>query len=144
MWVTAVVAGTIIKLTAKPQDDPAAPHFSLVTVFDGTDFRPTTRDLASSKALTMFGGTKIDLRRSSAVGLAPIRLDLVTMMGGTDIIVPDTWRVHVEGLAVAGGHDVRVADPETLGDDATHLVINARTLMGGLRIQARPILATAE
>lgn len=143
MWVTAVVTGTIIRFTAKPQDDPAASHFSLVSVFDGSDFRPTTRDLADSKALTMFGGTKIDLRRSAAIGLSPIRLDLITVMGGTDVIVPDTWRVQVEGLAVAGGHDVRVADPDTLDDDATHLVIRARTLMGGLRIQARPILATA-
>lgn len=144
MWVTAVVTGAIIKLTAKPQDDPAAPHFSLVTVFDGTDFRPTTRALAASKALTMFGGTKIDFRRSAAVGVSPIHLDLITVMGGADIIVPDTWRVQVDGLAVAGGHDIRVADRETLADDATHLVIRARTIMGGVNVRARPILATAE
>lgn len=144
MLVTAVVAGTIIKLTAKPQDDPAVPRFSLVTVFDGTDFRPTTRDLAASKAFTMFGGTKVDFRRAAAVGLSPIRLNLITVMGGTNIIAPDTWRVQVDGLAVMGGHDVRVAAPETLAEDATHLVIRAYTLMGGINVRARPILATAE
>jgi hypothetical protein len=65
------------------------------------------------------------------------------VMGGTDVTVPDTWVVTVEGNALMGGHDVRVADPATLPADATLLVISARTVMGGLRVHARPILAAA-
>lgn len=141
LWTSAVVAGAVAKLTLRSQDDPAAEHFALVTVFEGTDFRPTTRNLSASRSLTLFGGTRLDLRRSAAP--SEIRLDLTTVMGGTDVTVPDTWAVTVEGRALIGGHDVHVADPATLPPDATRLVIGARTVLGGLRVHARPILASA-
>jgi hypothetical protein len=141
LWASAVVAGALAKSTLVSEDDPTAEHFALVTVFEGTDFRPTTRNLTASRSLTMFGGTRLDLRRSAAS--SEIRLELTTVMGGTDVTVPDTWVVTVEGNALMGGHDVRVADPATLPADATRLVISARTVMGGLRVHARPILAAA-
>jgi len=141
LWASAVVAGAVAKLTLDSEDDPAARQFSLVTVFEGTDFRPTTRNLTASRSLTLFGGTRLDLRRSAAS--SEIHLDLTTVMGGTDVTVPDTWVVTVVGRPLIGGHAVQVADPATLAADATRLVISARTVMGGLRVHARPILAAA-
>ena len=141
LWATAVVAGAVAKLTLSSEDDPTSEHFALVTVFDGTEFRPTTRRLTASRAMTMFGGTRLDLRRAAAS--AEIHLELTTVFGGTDVTVPDTWVVTVEGRPVIGGHDVRVADAATLPADATRLVITARTVMGGLRVHARPVLAAA-
>lgn len=140
----AVGAGVWVKLKVRAEDDPTAPRFALVTVFDGTDFRPTTRSLVDSSAITMFGGCRIDLRRARTSGPETVRLDLTTVMGGCDVTVPDTWRVVVHGLSVAGGHDARVAKPDELPDDAPTLEINARTLMGGLRVQARPVIQSAE
>jgi len=148
LWVgffaASVVAGTVVKLMVRSEDDQSAPRFSLVTVFDSAEFRPTTRDLIASRALTMFGGTRIDLRRAATTGTDPIRLDLITVMGGTDITVPDSWKVTVQGVAVAGGHDIHVADHGSLPADAPHLAIHARTVMGGVRVQARPVLQSAD
>lgn len=141
LWASTVVAGAVAKFTLVSKADPSAEHFALVTVFEGTDFRPTTRSLTASRTLTLFGGTRLDLRRSAAV--SEIRLDLTTVIGGTDVTVPDTWVVTVEGRPLMGGHQVNVADPATLAADATRLVISARTVMGGLRVHARPILAAA-
>jgi len=144
VFASAVVAGAVVRLTVRSENDQAAPRFSLVTVFDGTEFRPTTRDLIASKALTMFGGTRIDLRRASTTGTDPVRLDLTTIMGGIDITVPDSWKVTVRGVAVGGGHDIHVADHESLPADAPQLAIHARTVMGGVRVQARPVLQSAD
>jgi hypothetical protein len=145
-WATISTLAALIaiyfKLTLKTQDDPSASHFELVTIFDGTEFRPTTRELTTSKAVTMFGGTQLDLRRAATAD-GEVQLDVVTVMGGTDITVPDTWNVTVEGTSVMGGHDVRVTDPGSLPADAPRLTIAARTVFGGLRIQARPVLQTA-
>lgn len=141
LWASAVVAGAVAKLTLTSEDDPTAEHFALVTVFEGTDFRPTTKNLTASRSLTLFGGTRLDLRRAAAS--SEIRLDLTTVMGGTDVTVPDTWVVTVDGHRVLGGHEVQVPDPATLPAGATRLVISARTVMGGLRVHARPILAAA-
>ncbi|MEX1043345.1 MAG: hypothetical protein WD020_01780 [Acidimicrobiia bacterium] len=140
----AVGTGVWVKLKVRPEDDPTAPRFALVTVFDGTDFRPTTRELVSSTAITMFGGCRLDLRRARTSGAETVRLDLTTVMGGCDVTVPDTWRVTVSGLAVAGGHDVRVANPDELAADAPSLAIHARTLMGGLSVRARPVIQSAD
>ena len=141
LWVSAVVAGAVAKLMLVSEDDPTADHFALVSVFDGTDFRPTTRNLTASKALTLFGGTRLDLRRAAAP--SEIRLDLTTVIGGIDVTVPDTWVVTVEGRPLIGGHAVQVPDAATLPLDSTRLVITARTVIGGLRVHARPILAAA-
>ena len=143
LWATAVLTGVVLKFTWRPDAEPSNPSFSLVSIFDGVDFRPTTSELTTSKALTFFGGTKLDLRRADTS--APvIHLDLTTVMGGTDVTVPDTWRVTVQGPAMAGGHEIHVADHESLDPDATHLIIRARTVMGGLRVQARPVLSSAK
>ena len=142
LWALVVAAGAVIRMTARPVTDPAGPSFNLVTVFDGSEFRPTTSTLGSSKAFTMFGGTQLDLRRASTTQ-ARILLDVTTILGGTDIVVPDTWKVSVDGPMIAGGSDVNVTDHELLAADAPHLVVNATTVMGGLRIQSRPVIAAA-
>lgn len=142
LWATAVTAGAIVKFTARPLTDPAAPSFNLVTVFDGTEFRPTTATLGSSKTFTMFGGTQLDLRRARTTA-SRILLEVTTIVGGTHITVPDTWLVTVDGPTVAGGREVRVTEPATLTDDAPHLLIRARTVVGGLQVQARPVIAAA-
>lgn len=142
LWATAVAAGAIVKFTAKPLTDPASPSFNLVTVFDGVEFRPTTATLGSSKSFTMFGGTQIDLRRARTTS-SRILLDVTTIIGGTSITVPDTWRVTVDGPTFAGGREVRVTEHDVLADEAPHLVIRATTVVGGLQVDARPVIAAA-
>lgn len=142
LWATAAAAGAIVRFTAKTLTDPAGPSFNLVTVFDGIEFRPTTATLGSSNTFTMFGGTQLDLRRARTTS-PRILLEVTTIVGGTSITVPDTWRVTVDGPTVAGGRDVRVTEPAALTDDAPHLVINARTVLGGLQVHARPVIAAA-
>lgn len=142
LWGSAVVTALVLKRTARPLTDPTAPSFALYSIFDGTEFRPSTDRLADSSALTFFGGTQIDLRRAAAAA-QPVRLRLTTVMGGTDVTVPDTWKVVVVGTPVAGGHEISVTDHDLVAAEATELLIEARTVMGGLRVIARPVLATA-
>lgn len=142
LWAAAVAVGAVIRFTAKPLTDPTAPSFNLVTVFDGIEFRPTTASLGSSRCFTMFGGTQLDLRRANTTS-SPILLEVTTVIGGTDITVPDTWKVTVEGPTVAGGREVQVRQHDELAADAPHLVIHARTCLGGLRVASRPVIAAA-
>ncbi|MFP5330738.1 MAG: LiaF domain-containing protein [Acidimicrobiia bacterium] len=142
LWAAAVAVGAVVRFTAKPLTDPTAPSFNLVTVFDGTEFRPTTSMLGSSRCFTMFGGTQLDLRRASTTA-SRVLLDVTTVIGGTDITVPDTWKVTVEGPTVAGGREVQVREHDELAADAPHLVIHARTCVGGLRVASRPVIAAA-
>jgi len=118
--------------------DETTGEFELVTIMEGKRFVGRAEDLWSGKLTTVMGGVELDLR--DAV-LSPGGADLAvfTVMGGVAMRVPDTWIVELDGRAIAGGHDARVAGRHVLPDDAPVLRVHARTYFGGLDIAAKPI-----
>lgn len=118
--------------------DETTGEFELVTIMEGKQFASRAEGLWSGKVTAVMGGVDLDLR--DAV-LAPEGADLAvfTVMGGVSLRVPDTWIVETDGQAVLGGHDVRVADPHVLPDDAPVLRVRARTYFGGLAVAAKPV-----
>ena len=81
----------------------------------------------------MFGGTDIDLT-GAELNPAGATLLLKTRFGGVKVLVPDTWRVDMTGEARNGENDMKVADPDTLPEDAPRLSVMADTQFGGLLI----------
>ncbi|MDR9451635.1 MAG: hypothetical protein RI637_10500 [Acidimicrobiia bacterium] len=118
--------------------DETTGEFELVTIMEGKQFASRAEGLWSGKVTAVMGGVDLDLR--DAV-LAPAGADLAvfTVMGGVSLRVPDTWIVKTDGQAMLGGHDVRVADPHVLPDDAPVLRVRARTYFGGLAVAAKPV-----
>jgi len=141
--LTSAAVALITKRLADTVADPRAPAFGLVSVFDGHEHRPVTNALASSRSVTMFSGTRIDLRRCQ-IAESPVRLRLITVFGACDVVVPDTWHVTVGGVTAAGGCDVRVTPDQALPPEAPELVVGVFTLFGGVSVTARPVLAAAE
>ena len=129
MWLVGRVAER-----NTPQDtDPHSENFSLAAFAGGKKFASRARKLLSGSAVTVFGGTEIDLTEAE---LDPSGATLLvkTRFGGVKVLVPDTWRVDVVGEARNGQNEVRAADPATLPEDAPRLSIQADTKFGGLLI----------
>ena len=118
--------------------DETTGEFELVTIMEGKRFVGRAEDLWSGKVTTVMGGVELDLRDAM---LSPGGADLAvfTVMGGVAMRVPDTWIVELDGRAIAGRHDARVAGRHVLPDDAPVLRVHARTYFGDLDIKARPI-----
>lgn len=129
MWV----AGRIAESNAQQDTEPESENFELATYVNGKQYASKTRKLHSGSAVTMFGGTDIDLT-AAELDPAGATLRLKTRFGGVKVLVPDTWRVDVTGETKNGETDVRVSDPATLPDDAPRLSVMADTQFAGVLI----------
>jgi hypothetical protein len=83
--------------------------------------------------LTAFmGGGKLDLREATIVdGQAVVKV--LAMMGGFEILVPETWNVIVEATPFLGGIDIKART--SVNPSAPRLVIRGFVMMGGLDIK---------
>jgi predicted membrane protein len=78
------------------------------------------------------GGGKLDLRDAMPAGGQAV-INIFAMMGGFEIVVPDTWRVIVEVTPLMGGIEDRSRASASPG--APTLVIRGFIMMGGLTLK---------
>lgn len=104
------------------------------------------RDLHGHTAVAVFGATEIDL---AAEPLSPgeTRINVVSIFGGTDVLVPDDVAVRVTGISIFGGVNVRGRDLssgiftmnqyESPGYSAAarRVHIDATSIFGGVKIR---------
>lgn len=88
------------------------------------------------KVVAVMGGVGLDLRDARiAPGVSEI--EVFTLMGGVEILVPDGVRVEVVGMAVMGGFDVQSG---TAGLDNPHaplLRISGLAIMAGVEVKRK-------
>lgn len=133
-FVAAVGAAVAAKFMLQSNADPETEEIDLVTIFEGKELVSTADPLYGGKVLTMFGGTEIDLRRAHPAPTG-IRLDLVIVMGGLNIVVPDGWRVRFDATNFMGGF----ADgtKPTAEADMPTLTITGLVVMGGVQTTSK-------
>jgi predicted membrane protein len=102
-------------------------------------------DLDGHTAVSIFGGTRIDLTAAS-FPVGELRLTLISIFAGIEISVPDDIAVRVTGVSIFGGIKVRGRELshgivamnhyETPGYSgaARRLHIDATSIFGGVRI----------
>jgi hypothetical protein len=79
------------------------------------------------------GGGEVDLREVE-LSHRQTRLNVYSLMGGSDIQLPSGVRVEVSKFAVRGGHDVRLGD-EVPPADAPLIRIRLLAVMGGSSVR---------
>lgn len=82
-------------------DENSDEYFDETAIFGGTDKKFISKNLKGGKITSLFGGSKIDLRGSRIEGEASI--ELFCMFGGTELLVPEDWKVNMNATAVLGG-----------------------------------------
>jgi hypothetical protein len=88
---------------------------------------------AESRVISVLGSCKIDLR-SARISAAVTRLDVASVLGSVDVIVPPGIEVELEVHAVLGSRDVRVAGaPPSAG--APVIRITGMVLLGSLSVR---------
>ena len=104
----------------------------MVAIMSGSHRRGRFRAVGRINAIAIMGGDEIDLREAEIEG-GELTLNLVAIMGGANIYVPDTVELDVGGFSLLGGNTEFGADrPPRPGAP----VIRLRTwnLMGGATI----------
>jgi hypothetical protein len=104
------------------------------------------RDLNGHTAVAVFGATEIDVA-AAPLALGETRINVVSVFGGTDIVVPDDVAIRVTGFSIFGGVNVRgrevssgivsVNQYESPGYSGAprRLHIDATSIFGGVKIR---------
>jgi predicted membrane protein len=78
------------------------------------------------------GGANIDLRQAELEG-PEVTITIVSIMGGSHLIVPEGVDVELTGLSIMGGKDYRPGK-QALPPGAPSVHVRAYSVMGGVSV----------
>ena len=128
--VAAAIARRSLAMEAEPEDD----LIMLGAIYDGRELHSSATAFRGGRILCWYAGITADLR-GARLDPAGGRLDVYTIFGGTQVLVPPDWQVRLRGTGVFGGaQDATQHD----GGDGPVLEIHHWTIFGGLGISDKP------
>ena len=105
-----------------------------VAVFGGVKRSVVSKNFRGGEIVAVFGGAEIDLTHADINGV--VKLEATNVLGGTKLIVPPTWDVQSEMVAIFGGvEDKRRIQPERINQNK-RLVLYGTAFLGGLEIKS--------
>jgi predicted membrane protein len=126
----------IFRQRAMKQLDDASPindnYFDALNIFGGGNQKVLSENLQGGKITSIFGGSEVDLREAKVHKNATI--EVFSLFGGGDIIVPKDWTVKTEVVAILGGF----SDARTNlgGGDGPVVVIKGMVIFGGGEVKS--------
>jgi hypothetical protein len=132
--ISSAIAAALAKHRLASSGTTTDDEFELVTIFDGGDFTSTAPALRRGTVLAWYGGRTIDLR-GATLDPAGARLTIRAIFGGVELIVPPSWQVDQQIIAILGGAgDTR--DQSLVDETGPVLRIDGLALFGGVGIVA--------
>lgn len=111
------------------------PTLSLWTVFGGGRRTVTTDNFQGGEVFAIFGGFHIDLRGAQIPSGRTV-LDINSIFGGVELIVPENWRVAVRGTGIFGAFEDKTIPPRPdVGVTPPELVITGSAIFGGATVR---------
>jgi hypothetical protein len=115
--------------TGSPDDE-----IDCVAIFGGVKRTVVSKNFRGGEIVAVFGGAEIDFSHADIQGV--VKLEATNILGGTKLIVPPTWDVQSEMVAILGGvEDKRRIQPEMI-DRNKRLVLMGTALLGGLEVKS--------
>lgn len=104
-------------------------------LMSGNEHKVTSSAFQGGSVDAMMAGATVDMRAATLAGGRAV-IELFTMWGGIEIVVPLGWRVQSEVTAIMGGYE----DSSTPTSDATAplLVLRGFVVMGGVEVRNAP------
>ena len=140
-FLGAFLAALAAKLSLRSNAKSDTQEIDLVAIFEGKTLLSTADPFYGGKTLTMFAGTLLDLRKVTPAPTG-IHLDVIVLMGGLSLLVPEGWKVEFAGDVIGGGFDD--ATPANTDPDATVVRVTGKIILGGFQATTRsPVEAVA-
>jgi hypothetical protein len=132
-WAAAHTAAAYLFRQQRKHYAGARKH--MMVVQGGAELRPSGDEISDAVVSVMMGGLLLDLRQAQLT-TRPARLDVLSIMGGVELVVPEDWRVRIDvETTMAGVRDQRTGrmDAERPPD----LIVSGRVVMSGLEISSQ-------
>jgi len=144
----AYAATTHAELEPLTADLPAVAPASSVTVEPGThgtslilgilgggDRRGRWRVAERVKVINVLGGADLDLREATLAG-PEVHITVISLLGGSDIVVPEGVHVELSSFAFLGGDELKLEGPEPPpGAPVVH--VHTVSILGGTDVKTR-------
>ena len=101
--------------------------FDEINIFGGSTKKYTSSSLKGGKITNIFGGSEIDLRDCQPESVVVI--EVLTLFGGCDLIVPKEWNISVDTTAIFGAFDDK--REASSHKDPAMVYIKGITIFGG-------------
>lgn len=131
MVLIGVGVSVVFGRSVLPQSKVVAGSDDIVALLGGTDQKNVSENFTGSRITAVLGGATIDLRKAVIKKSATIQI--FTLMGGVEIVVPRTVIIKNQTNAILGGVENK-ADQEP-AKNAPVLTIVGDVIMGGVEIK---------
>lgn len=139
MFLAALGTALAAKLLLESNAEPGTEEIDLVSIFEGQHLVSEADPFYGGKIMTMFGGVLLDLRKVTPAPTG-IYLDMINVMGGVSLVVPEEWRVKFDGKLMLGGFS---DETRTSSDENVPTVtITGTVLMGGVQATTQSPVGT--
>lgn len=91
------------------------------------------KNFKGGEVVTVFGGSEINLTHADFNG--KIKIEVVSIFGGTTLIIPPHWQVRSEAVAIFGGIEDKRPKPAGISTDKV-VVLEGFVMMGGIDIKS--------
>jgi predicted membrane protein len=106
-----------------------------VAFFGGIERRVEGTIVEGGNLIAFFGGFKIDLSRAEMEGERTI-IDATAIFGGGEIIVPEWWKVSVEGLGIFGGYVDKTRHVPRPERPVKTVIVRGAAIFGGIEVKS--------
>jgi predicted membrane protein len=135
VFTRSVLQATTDADRAPSADGDAGATLSAIGVLSGVDRRISSQAFRGGEVTAFMGGGKVDLREAAPAGGKAV-IDVFAVMGGFEILVPETWAVVIEVVPFMGGVDDKTRPPKPpLEGTSPTLVVRGFVMMGGVEIK---------
>lgn len=100
-----------------------------LAILGGSDYKGRWRVPAKIGFFALLGGSKIDLCEARLQN-NEVEITLVSILGGSDVIVPQGIRVEVDSTNILGGDDVKIDESAEVANSPV-VRIRACSILGG-------------
>ena len=108
----------------------------MFAIMGGSHRRGRFRTVGSINSLAIMGGDEIDLREAEMAG-GELSVNLYSLMGGSNVYVPDSVEIELGGFSLMGGNQVR-GNQRSPRPGAPVVRIRGFAFMGGATIYRLP------
>jgi Domain of unknown function (DUF1707)/Cell wall-active antibiotics response 4TMS YvqF len=107
----------------------------LVGILGGGDRKGRWRIAPRATVVNILGGADLDLR-DALIDSNETVITVVSVLGGSEIIVPEGVEVDLGGFALLGGNDLKIGGPRP-GPGAPVVRVRAFSLLGGTDVKTK-------
>jgi len=122
----------IFKKQPLSSSDDTSDLIDEVSIFSGHEKRFRSDNFLGGQVVSIFGGSKIDMSQCQLASNA--QLEVTSIFGGSELIIPDDWNVRLEITNVFGGYSDKRRKADI--DITKTLVVKGVSIFGGGEIKS--------